>query len=302
MPLHPFLSAMLQALAGQPAISDGSPEDGRALISASRARIGTGPAMALRRELAVPTRDGTVPALLLVPEGPVAGSVVFFHGGGWVIGAPSDYEPWAATLAARAGAAVLVVDYRLAPEHPFPAGLNDCRDALAAALAGRISDLPPGPIVVAGDSAGANLATVCCADLSPGQSPVLQLLYYPVTDCDFTRQSYRTHGTGLPLLARDMEWFFRHYAPESAWKSPEISPLSRPSTAVPALVITAEYDVLADEGIAYAKAFEAAGGQVRHRHIEGVTHGFIRLHNLMEPADQELTRVAAEVAAALKAA
>ena len=300
MPLHPFLSQMLEALAGVPALSAGTPEQGRQLIAASRSRIGSGPEMSVRRDFTLEAPGRAIPLRLLIPEGEVQGTVIYLHGGGWVLGAPDDFDTLAATLADRSGAAVLLVDYRLAPEHPFPAGLEDCREVLQAALERRIPGLPDGGVVVAGDSAGGNLATVCCAGWQGGEGPCLQVLLYPVTDCDFSRSSYSRRGTGLPLTAADMKWFFEAYAPEGNWSRPEISPLQSASAGVPAVIVTAEYDVLADEGRAYARALRDRGGRVTHRHAEDLTHGFIRLHNLLPPADEELNRISAEIRSALR--
>jgi len=301
MPLHPFISAMLEQLRGLPGLSDGSPEDGRAMVAAGRARLGAGPQMRLSRDLDLAGRDGPVPVRLLVPHGDVAGTIVYLHGGGWVLGTLDDYDTYMRAVADRTGMAVLGVDYRLAPEHPFPAGLHDAEDALAAVLAGKVPDLPGGPVIVMGDSAGGNLATVCCARLTDVGAVALQVLNYPVTDCDFTRPSYGDHGTGLPLTGADMRWFFQHYAPGGDWADPAISPLRGAVGQVPAVIVTAEYDVLADEGVAYGKALQAAGVPVRHRHVPGVTHGFVRLHNLFDVADAELTALAGEIRAAIAA-
>lgn len=297
MALHPFIIAMLDSLKGLPALSDGSPDDARKMVAAGRVRLGDGPEMHSFKDLNIPGRSGQIPARLLMPVDSPDGVIVFFHGGGWVVGALGDYDTYGRTLAKRTGLAVLMVDYRLAPENPYPAGLEDCEDALKSVLSGQISDLPAGPVVVMGDSAGSNLATVCCARLSEPSSVALQVLYYPVTDHDFTRGSYKSHGTGLPLTAKDMEWFFAHYAPKDIWSDPAISPLRQVdlSGQPPAIVITAEYDVLCDEGEAYADRLSEAGVQVSRRRVPGVTHGFIRLHPLFDVADDELSTISQEI-------
>lgn len=294
MTLHPFIAAMVEMLKDLPSLSAGTPAEGRALVAAGRARLGSGPEPARREDLVIAGRDGGIRVRLLVPQGAVRGTVVFLHGGGWVLGALDDYEIYARTLADRSGAAVLMVEYRLAPEHPFPAGLNDCQDVLAAVLAGKVAGLPAGPVVVMGDSAGGNLATVCCATLPDRSKVALQVLYYPVTDADFSRASYHAHGSGLPLTTADMRWFFGHYAPQSRWTDPDIAVLRRDDLAglPPAVVITAEYDVLCDEGEDYARALHQAGVRVEQRRLPGLTHGFIRLHNLLDSADAELTAIA----------
>jgi acetyl esterase len=253
MALHPFIEAMLKQLAARPAISAGSPADARAMVAAGRAVLGPGPEMHDVRELALPTRSGTIPARLLTPSANPRGLVVYLHGGGWVVGTIDDYDTLARMLAAESGCAVLLPDYRLAPEHPFPAGFEDSEDILlgaardVATLAGR--DVP---LIIAGDSAGANLATAAVRSLRGRVSIALQVLIYPVTDSDFSTGSYTAHGAGLPLTARDMTWFFDHYAPKTMWDRPEISPLRAPELdgMPPTVVVTAEYDVLGDEGVA----------------------------------------------------
>jgi acetyl esterase len=295
MALHPYIAALVDSLKALPALSAGSPDDARALVAAGRARLGAGPALHRVEDLCIAGQDGPVPARLYLPDATPQATIVFLHGGGWVVGALDDYDTYLRTLTARSGLAVLAVDYRLAPEYPFPAGLTDCRDVLAAVLAGTVPGLPAGPVVVMGDSAGGNLATVACAGMAGRVA--LQLLYYPVTDHDFARPSYAAHGTGLLLTAADMAWFFHHYAPPGQWADPAISPLRHPDLSghPPALVVTAEYDVLCDEGEAYADLLAQAGVAVTRRRVPGVTHGFIRLHPLFDGADAELTTIAADI-------
>lgn len=297
MALHPFIAAMLETLRAVPALSDGLPEDARAMVAAGRARLGKGPDMHRATDLTIPGRSGPVPSRLLLPTDSTDGVIVFLHGGGWVVGELDDYDTYARTLAERTGFAVLAVGYRLAPENPYPAGLEDCEDALQAALTGQVAGLPKGPVVVMGDSAGGNLATVCCARLTDPSHVALQVLYYPVTDHDFTRNSYAEHGAGLPLTAPDMAWFFTHYAPQTQWPDPAVSPLRHTdlSRQPPAIVVTAEYDVLCDEGEAYADRLSDAGVPVTLRRIPGVTHGFIRLHPLLDVADAELSTICNEI-------
>ncbi|WP_406857624.1 alpha/beta hydrolase [Alsobacter sp. KACC 23698] len=302
MTLHPFIAAMLEQLKGRPALSAGSPEDARAMVAAARAVIGRGPAMAGVRDIQIPTRAGSVAARLYRPSGAPAGMLVYLHGGGWVVGALDDYDALARTLAAQSGCAVLLPDYRLAPEHPFPAGLEDAVDAVlhARTLAG-----PEAPLLVAGDSAGANLAVVAARKLRGEVALAGQVLIYPVADSDFDRPSYREFGAGLPLTRDDMVWFFRHYAPEALWTSPDIAPLRAAHDLAglpPTLLVLAECDVLADEGRAFADALEGAGVQVARRKAEGVTHGFIRLHNLFDVAAREVEAVADFAARASRAA
>jgi len=298
MGVHPVIMAMLDKAraAGVPALSAGSPAAGRAVMALSRALLGAGRPVEQREMIDVPTRAGAVPALLLRPAAPARGTIVYLHGGGWVIGAIADYEVLARALCVETGCAVLVPEYRLAPEHPFPAGLEDCEDALLW-VAGRGAGLA-GPIVVAGDSAGGNLATVTAGSLA-GRVPLAgQVLIYPAVDTDLTRESYQLFGAGdVPLSRADMLWFYRHYAPETAWTDPRIAPLRAASMVgqPPTVLITAENDILRDEGEAYAARLADAGIAVTQRRYAGMTHGFMRYHDLVDVAGQAMREMAADI-------
>lgn len=307
MPLHPFFEAMMAsfAKAGRPGLSDGAPEQSRALVASGRAALGAGPEIGLVADIELPTRSGMIPARLLKPQTPPAGLIIYLHGGGWVIGDLDDYEVLARNLVAMSGCAVLLPDYRLAPEHPFPAGLEDCEDALLFAAA-KLTDLcgAPVPLVLAGDSAGANLATVAARRLRSRVAFALQVMLYPVTDSDFDRPSYREHGIGLPLTRQDMIWFFDRYAPRARHGDPDIAPLRANdlSGQPPTLILTAEYDVLCDEGEAYAQRLAAAGVPVTLRRVPGMAHGFARLHNHIPEAQAALAELATAIAAACRQA
>ena len=188
---------------------------------------------------------------------------------------------FARTLANATGCAVLVPEYRLAPENPFPAGLEDCEDTLLYAASERARRIGlAGPLIVAGDSAGGNLATICAATLRGRVDLAGQVLIYPATDASLDRASYETYGDGdVPLSRADMRWFYEHYAPPSAWADPRISPMRAPTLhgQPPALVITAENDVLRDEGEAYADRLREAAVPTVLRRYDGMTHGFIPL-------------------------
>ncbi|SFJ11783.1 alpha/beta hydrolase [Albimonas pacifica] len=305
MPLHPFIEVMLERLAQMPGLSDQPPEAGRAQIAAGREAVGEGPRMHEARDLSIPTRGGEIPGRLLVPAAEPGGLVVYLHGGGWVLADIDDFDALGRQLASDSGCAVLMVDYRLAPEHPFPAPLEDAEDGvLHGAELARTAFARPLPLAVAGDSAGANLATIAARRLKGRVEIALQALIYPVTDCDFERPSYRERSEGMPLKRKDMEWFFAHYAPPEAWATPDISPLrARDLSGLPPAVVTlAEYDVLRDEGLAYARALEAAGVPVTLREAPGLTHGFIRLHNLCAPVAEELAAIGRDIARACEAA
>ena len=301
MPLDPQISEIFAAMvkAGRPALSAGSPNDARELTKASRAALGPGPEMAQVRELKIPTRGGPIGARLFLPSKNVDGLVVYFHGGGWVVGELDDYDSMARTLAKRSNCALLMPDYRLAPEHPFPAALEDAQDAILWASQ-RIEELAGSKLsfLVGGDSAGGNLATVAVRDLGQRVPVAAQVLIYPVTDSDTGTSSYRSQSEGMQLTRADMQWFFSHYAPAGSHRDPRISPLRQTELASmpPTIVITAECDVLRDEGEAYAQRLSAAGVAVTARRVEGLPHGFIRLHNLVGAADDAITAIAADIA------
>lgn len=300
MALHPVIKTMLEAIrqSGRPHLSDGSPDDARALVAAGRQALGSGPAVGAKSEVAIATRNGSIPGRLYRPVEPESGLIIFLHGGGWVVGALDDFDAMARVLAVRSGCALLMVDYRLAPEHPFPAGLHDAEDAIrwSAAhcvdLAGRTV-----PIVVAGDSAGANLAAVAALALRGEVKLALQLLFYPVTDCNTDTSSYRSFGSDYPLTQKDMKWFFTQYSVEHPMTDPRIAPLRTIDLAgaPPAWIATAEYDVLRDEGEAFARRLSEAGVSVHlHRYV-GMPHGFARMMNLVDIADQALNDATAAI-------
>ncbi len=305
MPLHPVIEAMLAQMRklGRPPLSAGTPAEARAMMAAARTVYGAGPAVGAVADITIPTRGGALPARLLMPEGAPAGMVVYLHGGGWALGALEDFDHVARALVAGSGCAVLMPDYRLAPEHPFPAGLEDAEDAVRWAAAaqpefgGRAL-----PLVLAGDSAGANLAAVVAQTLRGEVRPVLQVLIYPVTDCDVTRASYAEYGEGLILLTRDMEWFFDLYAPAALHADPRIAPIRAASLAglPPAHILTAEYDVLRDEGEDYAARLQAAGVPVALHRIDGLPHGFARMLNLVDTAKAAIAGCAAAIAEACR--
>jgi len=299
--LHPFVFELLEQLKGRPAISDGTPEQAREVLSQSRALFGVGPEMSKVHDFDLPTRQGDISARLLVPNDEPKGIIVYLHGGGWVVGSIDDFEVLCRTLAAASGCAVLMPEYRLAPEYAFPVPLQDAEDAVrwcadnVEMLIGRVV-----PIVLAGDSAGGNLATVVATQLKGDVQIALQALIYPVTDCDFDTRSYQAYGEGLPVLTRDMKWFFDLYASREDWPSPAISPRrSQDLAGVPsAVVVIAECDVLAEEGMAYAKRLTEFGVPVTCRTVRGFPHGFIRWHNLVDVVADEVLVLAHDISGA----
>jgi acetyl esterase len=218
---------------------------------------------------------GGVPVRLYRPlgaEGDDLPLVVYLHGGGWVIGSLGSSDPVCRALANRSGALVASVDYRLAPEHPYPAAVEDSLAAFDSLRA----ELRPPRIAVAGDSAGGTLAAVVARNRRAEVD--LQLLVYPVTDARRETTSYATYAEGFGLTALSMRRYWELYADGADLSNPDLSPLEAPDLAglPPAYVILAEHDVLHDEGEAYARALEAAGVPVTLRRREGTVHGFWR--------------------------
>ncbi|MBM3663157.1 MAG: alpha/beta hydrolase [Actinobacteria bacterium] len=206
-------------------------------------------------------------------------AIIYFHGGGWVVGDLDTHDGTCRLLADVSGCAVIAVDYRLAPEHRFPAAVDDAVAAFRW-IAEHHDDFGvlPGRIGVMGDSAGGNLAAVvaqrCRHDERP---PVAQVLVYPATNAHFDSESHRLFAAGFVLSREDMEWFRGHYLPEVAtWDSPAASPLLADDLrgVAPALVVTAGFDPLRDEGAAYAERLEAADVPCEYRCYDDLVHGF----------------------------
>jgi acetyl esterase len=236
--------------------------------------------VAYTRDVAVEGPRGEVSVRAIRPE--AAGTlptVVFYHGGLWALGTLDSVEDICRALADRVPAVVLAVDYRLAPERPFPAGLDDC--VAAYAWARRNADTFGGDqerVSVAGTSAGGNLATGVARycrdhDLSP---PERQTLVYPMIDDDFDRSSYRENADGPLLTPAAVEHFWGEYVRSPVDRSnPYVAPLRGDQAGLaPATVVTAGHDPLRDEGIAYAEALDDAGVPVRHHHYPSACHGF----------------------------
>jgi acetyl esterase len=265
---------------------------------------GPGPAVAAVRDLVVPSAGGGIPVRAYTPrdagEGPLP-LVVWLHGGGWAIGSIDTYEAPVRALANASGAVVVSVEYRLAPEHRFPAAVEDCLAAVRWAVhqAGELG-ADPARVAVAGDSAGGNLAAVIARRLRGEIDLRLQVLVYPVTDGGVNTASYRDFADRYGLTAAGMRRFWELYLDGDDSAHPDASPLRAPDLAgvAPAFVLTAEYDVLRDEGEAYARALEAAGVPVQLRRFDGTIHGFFRWLQTTDVAGEAI----AEAGAALRSA
>jgi acetyl esterase/lipase len=293
--LHPQIAAVLQAMAEAKLrpIEEMTVADARAQVEATaRARKAEPLAVARVEERGMPGPGGPIRLRLYWPNaGGTAPAIVYYHGGGHVIGSLDTHDAVARNLCAGAAALVVSVDYRMGPEHPFPAAVEDAVAALdwvaanAAALGADRQRLG-----VHGDSAGANLAAVAALTARDRGGPALRLqsLVYPVADYACTGDSYDKYATGCGILTRGaMLWFRDHYLrrPEDAadWRA---SPIRAPSHrgVAPAIVLTAECDVLHDEGVRYAEALRRAGVPVEYRDYPGMIHAFFGMAPMVDDA------------------
>ena len=306
MPLEPASQAFLAELAaaGMPPIEDWTPSIVRLGDPVLAGLTGAGPEVGAVHDLRLAARDGDFRVRVLEPAAASRATIVYFHGGGWVGGdIDLQYDHVGRDLANTTGSTVVLVNYRKAPEHPFPTAIDDSWLALhwAAGLA------PAGtPLLVAGDSAGGNIAAVLTQRARDEAGPRIdgQVLIYPVTDCDFTRPSYVDPENQLFLDRETMIWYWNHYLPdEKARAQPAASPLRAESLAglPPALVYVAEYDPLHDEGVAYADALRAAGVPVVLEEAKGQMHGFFQMANILPGYDEGLRLVAGYVTDLLSA-
>ncbi|MBN9746530.1 alpha/beta hydrolase [Amycolatopsis sp. A1MSW2902] len=273
----------LQKLSGA-SLVNGSVERSRALLEASQHLVnGKRIDPVATRDVAIPSGDASLEATLYTPAGLPEPSplLVFFHGGGWVIGSRATHDNAARYLAKHAGVRVLSVEYRLAPECPFPGPVEDALAAFDYAHA-KAADLGADPdrIAVGGDSAGGNLSAVVALEATRrgGPAPAFQLLIYPAVDFTTRRRSRELFGEDLFLTDEAMVWFEGHYAPEGIDKAdPRMSPLlaSDHSGLPPAYIVTAGFDPLRDEGEAYAEKLRAAGVPVAVSRQADLIHGFL---------------------------
>jgi acetyl esterase len=301
MPLDPQAQKLVDALVAlnlKP-VEDSTPEEARESIRSRTAALGPFEDVAAVAEHKVPVKGGEIVVRVYSPGGPGPHpALVFYHGGGWVIGDLYTHDGICRSITNAAGCMVASVDYRLAPEFRYPVAAEDSYAALAWVVdnAARLG-IDARRVAVGGDSAGGNLATVVAlmARERGGPAPIQQTLIYPVTNQDLDTPSYQENATGYLLTREAMRWFWRHYlAREEQGKEPYASPLLAPSVAglPPALVITAGCDPLRDEGEAYAARLRAAGVPVTLTRYEGVFHGFVRMTRLLDKAKSALDEVA----------
>jgi acetyl esterase len=282
MPVHPEAQQLLAALeaAGLPPFEHMTVPQAREATKGFIDLQGE-PEEIATEDRTIPGPAGEIPIRVYTPagEGPKP-VIVYFHGGGWVIGELDTVDNPLRRIANRTGAVVVSVDYRLAPEHVYPAAFDDCY-AATAWVAEHAAELGGDPerIAVSGDSAGGNLAAAVAIATRDRQGPRIaaQLLIYPVTDFDFTTESYGQNGEGYLLTKGSMQWFWAHYlGAQELGKDPYACPARADdlSGLPPAFVATAEFDPLRDEGEAYAANLRIAGVDVTAKRYDGMLHGF----------------------------
>ena len=310
MSLSPSAQAVLDQLALLPPPPDFTtitPDQEIDYIQASRAATAVprdGEAVARVADVAVSSSG--CPARVYVPETAVDGRglIVHFHGGGWLTGSIEMSDDACRFLANRSGCVVMSAGYRFAPEHPFPAAADDAYAAFGWAAQHAADYGADGTrVAVIGTSAGANLAAAIClrAVSEHARPPVMQVLVYPPLDATFESPSYVDNATGYYLTADQMRWFWSKYAGSAAREHPYLSPIYAPDVKgqPPALIITAEFDPLRDDGERYAAKLEAAGVAVELRRVAGQIHSFMGLIATVPEARECWTLVAARLRSAL---
>jgi acetyl esterase len=305
--LDPAVRQLLEAAEaeGNPPLESFSPEEARKLaIESLKTAGGTPEPVRSIENLRIPGPDCEIPIRIYTPDAPAPRpALVYFHGGGWVVCDLDTHDVVCTAIAHRAGAVVIAVDYRLAPEHKFPAAVTDSYAATAwVASNAKKLGIDPKRISVGGDSAGGNLAAVVSLKSRDQDGPAieLQVMVYPVTDLSsFATPSYQEFGENHYLTKSEMEWFRDHYlrSMEDA-RDPHASPLLvlDLSGLPPALIITAECDPLRDEGEAYAKRLANDGVPVKYTCYPGMIHPFFSLSGAIPQAFDAIQQVANAVA------
>jgi acetyl esterase len=306
MPLHSKSKEFLDqiAAAGMPALGSLPVRETREAFAGIAAFGGTPEALPKVESRRVPGPAGEIPLRIYTPQGigPFP-ALVFFHGGGWVIGSLDTHDAVCRHLAKRAGTVVISVDYRLAPEHKFPAAPEDCYAAtLWVAENASAIGVDARRLAVGGDSAGGNLAAAVSLMARDRKKPsiALQMLVYPVTDHSYDTASYRDNADGYLLTKDSMVWFWDHYLRNAGdGAEPYASPLRAQDLKglPPAMVVTTEFDPLRDEGEAYANRLKQAGVPVKLKRYDGLIHGFFIMTGFFPQALQAVDEAAAEIRA-----
>ena len=313
MALDPQAQAVIDLVikSGRPAYNTLSPKDARQLFRETRpASTPTPPEIGAVRNLVAQGPGGPIPLRVYRPAGVAASAalpgLLYFHGGGWVIGDLDTHDVLCRQLTAEAGVTVVNVDYRLAPEHKFPAAADDAWAATRWTVAHASEfGVDAGRLAVGGDSAGGNLAAVVALQARDAGAPIikLQVLVYPVTDVAAESRSYQDFSEGYMLTRESMRWFTAHYLAAAGqandWR---VSPLRASSHAglPPALVVTAGFDPLRDEGVAYAAKLQQAGVLVDYVCYGGMIHGFAGMGKLIETGNRAVSHIAATLRQTLR--
>ena len=284
----------IQAMGCKPHYYEQSPQEARVMRAVPTWQSVHMPVLASIENRKIRMRDGhEINIRVYIPEHteklPV---IIYYHGGGWVFGNLESSDAGCQLLADKAHAIVVSVDYRLAPEHPFPIPLNDAYDGLLwvynniTAFGGDNTRL-----IVAGDSAGGNLATIVSYLAAILDGPIIsaQALIYPVTNLDFTTASYSSYGEHFGLDKQGMQWFAEHYTEANNFNNPLVSPMYIENLGVlpKTIIIAAEADVLYDEGLTYAQKLTEAGVYVKHVHMAGLIHSYFSKMDFFEAATME---------------
>jgi acetyl esterase/lipase len=299
--LDPRLQFIAHQAKDGPSMISMSPAEARDASSGGLAMVSGQPEEGVRwEELRCDLSHGVAPARAYRPErqDPDAPLLVYLHMGGGVIGDLETHHAFCTMIASIARCAVLSIDYRLAPEHRFPAGVDD---SLQAVRWGRNNaarfGAPAGRVAVAGDSMGGNFAAVICQDLRAAGEPQpdLQVLIYPAVDAKSQTQSMTVFGDAYPLTSAMMDWFMEHYMAEGqSPDDPRLSPIKADdlSGLAPAIVITAGFDPLTDQGEVYAHRLKVAGVPVLHRRYDSLCHGFTAMTGAIPAADTASREIA----------
>jgi acetyl esterase len=291
-----WAAALDRARLGQQSVSLAAAEARENYDAETRLVAGEPVALHAVEDIQVPTPQGARNARMYRPEGPTDDGfqppvVVFFHGGAWIIGSIESHDNLCRRLALSSGAVVISLDYRMAPEHPYPAGLDDCCSTIRWVHENATElHVDADRIAVAGDSAGGNLAAAAALRLrdEEGIRPALQLLMYPALDSSVTSESWRELGHGYRLLIEHQHWYYAQYVPERTERSaPYVSPGLADNLfgLPPAFIQTAEYDPLRDEGEQFAGRLSSSGVPATAKRYPGVIHGFMRFHGLQASED-----------------